>query len=301
MPSSSNIFKPLIILYTLVKESISQFLEDKATKLGASLAYYTLFSLPPLLVIIIALGGIFLGEEAIRGELVHQLEDVIGAAAAQFVQNTLSNIQVSQYQGIAAMISIGVVFFSASTIFAEIQSSINIIWGIKAKPNKSIVKFIFNRLAAFLMVLTLGGVLVIGLITSSIINIVEHKLLLVLEIKSLHLIKWANTGILFSVITILFSFIFKMLPDAIIRYKDAFIGALFTAVLFMIGNYFISIYLSQSNLGNAFGAAASVAILMTWVYYSALVLYLGAEFTKIYSEKYGQSIQPNSYSQWIAP
>lgn len=301
MPNSSTIFKPLIILFTLVKESISQFLEDKATKLGASLAYYTLFSLPPLLVIIIALGGIFLGEEAIRGELVHQLEDVIGAAAAQFVQNTLSNIQVSQYQGIAAMISIGVIFFSASTIFAEIQSSINIIWGIKAKPNKSIVKFIFNRLAAFLMILTLGGVLVIGLITSSLINIVEHRLLLVLEIKSLYLIKWANTGILFSVITILFSFIFKMLPDAIIRYKDAFIGALFTAVLFMIGNYFISIYLSQSNLGNAFGAAASVAILMTWVYYSALVLYLGAEFTKIYSEKYGLGIQPNSYSQWIAP
>lgn len=290
-------FKQVILGFPkLLLETFNNFSDDNAIKLGASLSYYTLFSLPPLLIIIISLGGIFFGEEAIKGELVNNIEDLVGTSSAQFIQGTLSNIQINQNGGIAAIIGTGVLIFSASTVFAEIQSSINFIWGLRTKPNKGIIKFIINRLISFSMIASLGFILMVSLLLNSILKIISQRLLALLDIEQLNLVLMINNAVVFLVICTLFTIIFKTLPDAKIRLRDAFAGAVFTSILFMIGKSLIGYYLSSTNIGTVFGAAASVALLMTWVYYSAIILYFGAEFTKVYADNYGEKIIPNEYT-----
>lgn len=283
----------------LLVDTFNNFLDDNAIKLGASLSYYTLFSLPPLLIIIISLGGVFLGEEAVKGELVNSIEDLVGPSSAQFIQSTLSNIQINQNGGLAAIIGSGILLFSASTVFAEIQSSINFIWGLRTKPNKGIIKFIVNRLISFSMIVSLGFILMVSLLLNSFLSIVSGRLLYMLGIEQLNFVFFINSSVVFLVIVSLFTIIFKTLPDAKIRTRDAFAGAIFTSILFMIGKYLIGYYLTTTNIGTVFGATASVALLMTWVYYSAIILYFGAEFTKSYSDRFGKQIVPNDYTVLI--
>ncbi|MCO5233618.1 MAG: YihY/virulence factor BrkB family protein [Chitinophagales bacterium] len=282
--------------YRLIIDTFHKFNDDNVIKLGASLSYYTLFSLPPLLIIIIALSGIFFGEDAMRGELVEQIEGVVGHSTAIFIQNTLSNIQLSYPNGWTAIISSGVLLFTASTVFAEIQSSINTIWGLKTKPNKGLRKFIFNRLVSFSMIVSMGFILMVSLLLNGILKVISAKLLLFLDIDQLNLVFLINSSISFLIICLLFTVIFKSLPDAKIRLRDAFLGSFFTSLLFLIGKYFIGYYLSTTNLSSVYGATASVAILLVWVYYSAIILYFGAVFTKVYTDKYGQKIIPNTYT-----
>lgn len=283
----------------LLLDTFNNFNDDNAIKLGASLSYYTLFSLPPLLIIIISLGGVFLGEEAIKGELVNSISGFVGESSAHFIQSTLSNIQLNQNGGLAAIIGSGVLLFSASTVFIEIQSSINFIWGLRTKPNKGIVKFIMNRLISFSMIASLGFILMVSLLLNSFLSLLNEKLMSILGIEQLNLVFLINSSLVFFVIVLLFTIIFKTLPDAKIRKRDAFAGAIFTSVLFMIGKYLIGYYLTTTNIGTIFGATASVAILMTWVYYSAIILYFGAEFTKTYSDRFGKQIVPNDYTVLI--
>lgn len=283
----------------LIKLTVNKFLDDNAIKLGASLSYYTLFSIPPLLIIIISIAGVFFGEEAIKGELVNQIEDIVGSSTALFIQSTLSNVKIGEYGSIATIISMSLLLFSASTVFAEIQSSINFIWGLRAKPDKSIMKFLINRFVSFLMILTLGVILISSLILNSVVNMIGYRLLSILELGQINLLKQVNTLIVYLTITTLFTVIFRTLPDAKIRIRDALVGAFFTSSLFMIGNYLISIYIPKSNINDLFGAAASVAILMTWVYYSSMILYFGAVFTKVYTDTYGKKITPNEYTNLI--
>ncbi|HUH73974.1 MAG TPA: YihY/virulence factor BrkB family protein [Chitinophagales bacterium] len=283
----------------LLVDTFNKFIDDNAIKLGASLSYYTLFSLPPLLIIIISLGGIFFGEDAIRGQLVHQIEDLVGESSALFIQKTLSNIQISQKGNIAAIIGIAVLVFSASTVFAEIQSSINFIWGLRTKPNKGIIRFVMNRLVSFSMIASLGFILMVSLMLNSLLKLLSNRLFAFLDIEQINLVMLLNSSIVFLVICTLFTIIFKTLPDANIRFRDAFVGAVFTSVLFMLGKTLIGFYLERTEVGSFYGAAASVALLMTWVYYSALILYFGAEFTIVYTNKFGRKIIPNDYSMLI--
>ncbi|MCO5230460.1 MAG: YihY/virulence factor BrkB family protein [Chitinophagales bacterium] len=282
--------------YSLILDAIHKFNEENVVKLGASLSYYTLFSLPPLLIIIIALSGLFFGEDAMKGELVAQIEDVVGKSSAIFIQSTLSNIQLNYPNGWAAIISSGVLLFTASTVFAEIQSSINTIWGLKTKPNKGLIKFIFNRLVSFSMVVSMGFILMVSLLLNGILKVISNKLLLILDIDQLNSVFLINSSISLLIICTLFTIIFKSLPDAKIRLRDALVGAIFTSILFLLGKYLIGYYLSTTNLGSVYGATASVAILMVWVYYSAIILYFGAVFTKVYTDKYGRKIIPNTYT-----
>lgn len=283
----------------LLLDTFHKFNDDNAMKLGASLSYYTLFSLPPLLIIIISLGGIFFGEEAIKGEIVKQIEGIVGESSAIFIQNTLSNIQISQQGSIAAVIGIAVLVFSASTVFAEIQSSINHIWGLRTKPNKGIIRFIMNRLVSFSMIAGLGFILMVSLMLNSFLKIISNRLLSFLDIDQLNIVFMINGSIVFLVICSLFTIIFKTLPDANIRFRDSFAGAIFTSILFMLGKTLIGFYLENTEVASFYGAAASVALLMTWVYYSAIILYFGAEFTIVYTNRFGRKIIPNDYSLLI--
>ena len=283
----------------LLKETFSEFIADNAIKLGASLSYYTIFSLPPLLIIIISLSGIFFGAEAVRGEIFGQINGLVGNAAALQIQETIKNVKLSNSNVFTTAIGVFILLIGASGVFAEIQDSINYIWGIKAKPKRGLIKFIKNRLMSFSMIGSVGFLLLVGLIINSLMDILNKKLAEHFPLDIIYLIYFINIITVFIIITLLFTVIFKTLPDGKVVLRDCIIGASFTALLFMIGKFAIGAYLGSSAIASVYGAAGSVILILVWVYYSAMILYFGAEFTKVYAYTHGQKIIPNEYSVHI--
>jgi membrane protein len=187
----------------------------------------------------------------------------------------------------------------ATGIFTEIQDSINFIWSIKAKPKKSFLKFLVNRLISFSLIISIGFLLLVSLIINALVELLHDRLIKIFDDASVYIFHAINYGILLTVITILFAIIFRVLPDATIRWKDASLGALFTAVLFLIGKFAIGFYLSWSTIGVTYGAAASIVLILIWVYYTSIILYFGAEFTKVYALRHGSGIQPDDTAVFI--
>jgi membrane protein len=294
-----NLKLSLSKIWNLFKETIKEFVDDNAIKLGASLSYYTIFSLPPLLIIIIGLCGIFFGEEAVRGEIYGQINGLVGSDAALQIQEAIKNVSLSNTNAFATTIGVIILIIGASGVFAEIQDSINYIWGLKAKPKRGLVKFIKNRLMSFSMIGSMGFLLLVGLIVNSLMDLLNKRLSVYFPIDSVYLFYIFNLAIVFIIITLLFTVIFKTLPDGRIDLKDCIIGASFTAVLFMIGKFAIGAYLGSSAVASIYGAAGSVILILVWVYYSAIILYFGAEFTKVYAHAHGNKIIANEYSVQI--
>ena len=294
-----NIKKIIKIVWHLLKKSFNEFIEDNGLKLSASLSYYTIFSLPPLLIIIIGLCGIFFGEEAVKGEIFGQINGLVGNDAALQIQETIKNVKLSSSNVFATIIGVVILLVGASGVFAEIQDSINYIWGLKAKPKRGFIKFIKNRLMSFSMIGSVGFLLLVGLIVNSLMDILNKRLLLYFPNNSIYLFYITNIGIVFFIITLLFTIIFKTLPDGKITLSDCIIGASFTSVLFMIGKFAIGAYLGSSTIATLYGAAGSIILILAWVYYSAIILYFGAEFTKVYAELHGDKIIPNEYSVMV--
>jgi membrane protein len=290
--------KPQKIWY-LIKETFNGFVEDNGIKLSAALSYYTIFSLPPLLLIIISISGIVFGADAARGEIFGQINVLVGNDAAIQIQNTIKNVTLTNSNVFVTTIGIIILFIGASGVFAEIQDSINYIWGIKAKPNRGIIKYIYNRLMSFSMIGSMGFLLLVGLIINSLVDILNKRLGIIFHQETFILFYALNLFIVFVTITLLFVLIFKTLPDGKIAFRDCFIGASFTAFLFMIGKFAIGFYLESYNIASIYGAAGSIIIILIWVYYSAIILYFGAEFTKVYALTHGQKIIPNAYSVQI--
>ena len=283
----------------LLKETFSEFLNDNGLKLSASLSYYTIFSLPPLLIIIISLSGIFFGADAVRGELFGQINGLVGNEAAIQIQEIIKNAGLSENSSFATIIGIIILIIGASGVFAEIQDSINLILGTKAKPKRGLIKFIKNRLMSFSMIGSVGFLLMVGLIINSIMDILNNRLAEYFPKDSIYFFYVVNLLIVFVIIALLFTVIFKTLPDGKIVLKDCIIGASFTAFLFMIGKFAIGAYLGSSAIASVYGAAGSVILILAWVYYSSIILYFGAEFTKVYAHTHGQKIIPNEYSVQI--
>lgn len=280
----------------LLKATFEEFNEDNAIKLSASLSYYTIFSLPPLCIIILYICGIFFGQEAVSGEFFGQINGLVGNDAAIQIQETIKNIELSDGNIFAAVFGGVMLLVGASGVFAEIQSSINFIWGLKAKPNKGIMKFVKNRLMSFSMIASVGFLLLVSLMVNTVMDVLNARLVLYFPDATVYLFYLLNIIILFASTTILFSIIFKTLPDGDISWKDALIGSSFTSVFFMIGKFAIGFYLGNSTVATVYGAAGSVVIILVWVYYSAIILYFGAEFTKVYARMYGKKIIPNDYA-----
>lgn len=282
--------------WQLLKTTFTDFDDDNAIKLSASLSYYTIFSLPPLIIIILWICGIFFGEEAVRGEFFGQINGLVGNEAAIQIQETIKNIELSDSNVFAAIVGGITLLIGASSVFAEIQSSINYIWGLKAKPNKGLMKFITNRLWSFSMIASVGFLLLVSLTVNALMDVLNARLLTYFPDITVYLIYVLNIIILFASTTMLFAIIFKALPDGTIAWKDTLIGSSVTSVLFMLGKFAIGFYLGNSTVATVFGAAGSVVIILVWVYYSAIILYFGAEFTKVYARTYGQKIIPNDYA-----
>ncbi len=286
-------------IWFLLKETFSGFIDDEGVKLSAALSYYTIFSLPPLLIIIISLSGVFFGAEAVRGELFGQINGLVGNAAAIQIQDIIKNVKLSHSSVFATTFGVTILLIGASGVFVEIQDSINFIWGLKAKPKRGFIKFIKNRLMSFSMIGSVGFLMLVGLIINSLMDVLNNRLAGYFPKDAVFLFYAMNLFVVFLIITLLFTVIFKFLPDGKLALRDCLIGASFTTVLFMIGKFAIGAYLGRSAIGSWYGAAGSVILILVWVYYSAIILYFGAEFTKVYAETHGQKIIPNEYSVQI--
>ncbi len=260
------------------------------------MSYYTIFSLPPLIIIILWICGFFFGEDAVKGEFFGQINGLVGNDAAIQIQETIKNIELSDSNVFAAIVGGVMLLVGASSVFAEIQSSINYIWGLKAKPNKGFMKFITNRLMSFSMIASVGFLLLVSLTLNAVMDALNSRLLVYFPDVTIYLIYVLNILILFVSTTILFAIIFKALPDGTMAWKDTLIGSSVTSVLFMLGKFAIGFYLGNSTVASVYGAAGSVVIILVWVYYSAIILYFGAEFTKVYAQIYGKKIIPNDYA-----
>jgi len=285
--------------FKFFKRVIQDFGDDKAMKFSASLSYYTIFSIAPFLAIIISFGSFFLGRDAIQGELYPQINGLLGDEAALQIQQMITNIHLSKNSAFATIVSFIVLIIGATGIFSEIQDSINHIWGLKSKPKRGLLKMVLNRLISFSLIISLGFLLMVSLLLNTLVEALSNQLMRFLPNNGIYVVTILNNCILFILLALLFGIIFKVLPDARIKWKDVMVGAVTTAILFMIGKFCIGFYLGHSNLGSLYGAAGSIIIVMLWVYYSAVILYFGAEFTKVYAKLYGGEILPNDYAVWI--
>jgi membrane protein len=277
-------------------QCFKNFVSDKILKLSASLAYTTVFSFGPLLVVIIFLCSIFLGQEAVQGRIYDQMKSFVGPDTALQLQTIIQNASLSGKGTSAAIIGIITLLFSATAVFAEIQDSINTIWGFKAKPQKGIWQFVRTRFLSFSIVISLGFLLLVSLAVTTIVEGISDRLKSHFPDVTVIAFYIFNLVISFSVIAVLFLLIFKVLPDAKTKFKDVLPGAIASSVLFMAGKFGISFYIGKSNIGTTYGAAGSLVILLLWVYYSAIILYLGAEFAMAWSAHKGSALQPNDYA-----
>jgi membrane protein len=288
--------------WKIVKQTFSEFVDDNVLKLSAALAYYTIFSLPGLLIIIIWVSDIFYGREAVEGSVYRQITDFVGKDAALQIQETIRNASMTSGSNWTAVIGIITLLIGATGVFTEIQESINQIWHLKAKPRKGRgwVKLITNRLLSFSMVITLGFLLLVSLVINSIMDIFLQRIAQSFPDIQVYVVYAFNFVVTFLITAFLFGIIFKVLPDARIKWKDVKAGAMTTALLFMGGRFLISFYLGQSNrITSAYGAAGSLIVILIWVYYSAIILYFGAVFTRVYAISRGCQIYPNNYAVWV--
>jgi membrane protein len=295
MQSKKNFSKISLV----IKDVFREFSADNIVKYSASLAYYTVFSIAPLLVVITTFFGFLFGQEAMQGQVYEQLNKLVGSRAAIQIQDIIKNIHLGGNNFFATLISIVILFIGATSIFGEIQDSINKIWGLRIKAHKVWWKLIVTRMLSFSLILSFGIIMIVSLLLNAVVAAFGKFIARFISGYSLYFIEVSDAILSFIVSAFLFSLIFKILPDAKIRWKDVLFGGFITAVFFTLGKLGIGYYLSKSNLMSVYGAAASIIILMVWVYYSSIILYLGAEFTKVYAKLYGKNILPNEYAEWV--
>lgn len=285
-------------LWKVIKLAFKDFSKNNIPKKSAALAYYTLFSLPGMLIVIITILDTVYGKDASQGTIQKEIGDIVGPMAALQIQELIHNAAVSGKTSIAAVVGVATLLIGATSMFGEIQDSINLIWNLRAKPKKGWVKLLINRLLSFSMVITLGFLMLVSLVVSGLVLLLSKHLAAYLPEITLIIVSVINMVLSFAITAFLFAIVFKVLPDAKIRWRDVTVGAVATAILFMIGKFAIGFYLGKSNIGSTYGAAGSLIIIILWIYYSAIILYFGAAFTKEYAQHFGLRIYPSN-AVWI--
>ena len=291
--------KRFISVFSYIKKVFKEFSADNILKYSASLAYYTVFSIAPLLVIISTLSAIFFGQEAVQGQVYEQLEGLVGSVAAVQIQDIIKNIHLTGNNFFASVVSVIILLIGATTLFGEVQDSFNKIWGLRIKAKKVWWKLILTRLLSFSLILCIGFIMIVSLVLNALVSAFGKFIGRYIHNFSVYFIEITEALLSFLVATFLFSLMFKWLPDAKIKWKDVLFGGLITAIFFTLGKLAIGFYLGKSNLTTLYGAAGSIIIIMVWVYYSSIILYLGAEFTKVHAKLYGGKIYPNDFAEWI--
>lgn len=283
-------------VFRLLKETAAEWQEDKVPVLAAALSYYTVFSLAPLLLIAIAIAGAVFGEEAARGEVVKQIQGLVGQDGAEAIQSMIQNAQKPESGGaIATVIGIVTLLFGASGVFGQLQDALNTIWEVKPKPNGGWKSFLQSRFLSFGMVLVVGFLLLVSLMLSAGLTAVGTFFGNVIP-GFVALSQVLNFVISFAVVTVLFASIYKVLPDVEIPWRNLWIGSAITALLFNFGKFLIGLYLGNSSIGSTYGAAGSLVVILIWVFYSAQILLIGAEFTQVYSKYRGTPLRPSKHA-----
>lgn len=286
-------------LPSLVKESVISWNRDDPWRLSAIIAYYAIFSLPGLLVIIINVVGYIWGTDIVEGKVFDEIENTMGTSTAESVQSIFESSREEGQSLFSTLISIGALLFGATGVFYHLQISINKVWGIHPDPKSEILRYVIDRVRSFGFVLTVAFLLLVSFVVSALLSALHSYIGSWFPELSLYLVQMLNLLIPLAVITLLFALIFKYLPDAHIRWKTVWIGAIIASFLFLIGKELLSLYFSEASPGNIYGAAGSIIIFMLWVTYSCLILLFGAEFSWVYSKRYGHGIRPKSYAKSI--
>jgi membrane protein len=277
--------------WTIVRETVNDWLADNATRLSAALAFYTILSVAPLLVIVIAIAGWVFGTEAATRHLEEQARGFIGSAGADVLKTTVEHAKRPSEGIIATVIGVATLLFGASGVFGELQGAMNTVWNVKPKPGRGIWSKLRDRFVSFGMVLAVGFLLLVSLVVTSILTAIGGYLSGLVPGLPV-LMHVANFLLSIAVVTVLFALIFKFLPDAEISWRDVWFGALVTAGLFTLGKYLIGLYLGHAGVATPFGAAGSLVAFVVWVYYSGLIVFFGAELTKVTARHFGRQIKP---------
>jgi membrane protein len=291
--------KKIASVYRYTKQVFTEFIEDDILKYSASLAYYTVFSLAPVIIIMVSICGALFGKEAFQGHVYGQIKGLVGGEAAIQIQDIIKNIHLTGNSIFATIISIIILLIGATGIFGEVQDSLNKIWGLRLKARHPWWRVILNRLLSFSLIISIGFIMMVSLLLNAIVSAFGKFLARYFSEFSVIVVQISDSILTFIVTTFLFSLMFKVLPDAKIKWKDVLVGGFITAIFFTLGKLAIGYYLGSSDIATVYGAAGSIMIIMIWVYYSSIILYLGAEFTKVYAKMYGGKILPNDYSIWI--
>jgi membrane protein len=280
--------KFFLTIKDILSDTYEEFIDDKALKMSAALSFYTLFSLSPLLLITISIAGALFGEEAARGEIVAQIQNLIGNEGAQIIETIIKNASETDTSIFATIISVVILVLGSLGVFLELKESLDIIWGVELKTGRGLIGLLKTRISSFVMVIGTGFLLMVSLILSAALS-AFNKFIGESLSSYIVVIEIISTIFLFILFTILFAMIFKILPDAYIKWKYVWIGAIGTSLLFTIGKYLIGLYIGNSSYASSFGAAGSIIVLLVWLNYSSMILFFGAEFSQILRKRYSKT------------
>lgn len=280
----------ITFLWRLVQNTFSEFFEDRAPRLGAALAFYTTFSVAPLLVISVGVASVFFGENAVQGQLKHELHGLVGEEIASGIQSMIATTTRQGHAGVvSSLLGLAALLFGATGMFVELKDSMNTIWGVEKRGGQGWWRLIKDQALSFSMTLAIGLLLLASMILSTVLSAMSQWLSIVMPSARI-----TDFCISLFIITLLIMFIFKWLPDAEIRWRDVWLGALVTALLFTLGKYLIGLYLRYAAISSAYGAAGSLVVFLLWTYYSSQILFLGAEFTQVFAQMSGRKIVPSA-------
>ncbi|SDY16495.1 YihY/virulence factor BrkB family protein [Hymenobacter psychrophilus] len=282
---------------SIFKSSVNAFIDNNSFRHAAALSYYTIFSLPPLLLIVITVASTVYGNEAVTGQIYGQLRGIIGPESAEFLQNSIAEFTVKQQGLISTVIGLGTLIFAATTFFVTLQNSINDIWNLRVETDgMGIGQFLKQRLLSFGLILSIALLLLVSFVISAVLSVFTDQLKDWFPAIGVFAIKLVDFLLSVGVTTLLFALIYRFLPDAIIRWQDVGVGAFITALLFVLGKFLIAFYISKASPGSAFGAAGSAIVLLIWINYSSLIVFFGAEFTQEFADAFGQKVQPKAHA-----
>lgn len=278
--------------WNITKETFKDFVNDKPLDYAAIIGFYTIFSLPAVLIITIRIAGAAFGEEAVRGQLVNQIGGIVGRNSAEQIQSIIENASQSESSTIGTIVGVATMIFTATTVFIALQDSINAMWEVRAKPEKGWWKLVVDRVLSLALVVSLGFVLLVSLSVDIVMGVIYDFMRQQLTGIAVYLVTAANVVISILVSVLIFATIFKVLPDAKIKWRNVWVGAFVTTILFVIGKYILNIYFQHDPLADTYGAAGSLVLILVWVYYASIIFLFGAEFTQVYSRVHDKGIKP---------
>ena len=290
--------KKIKFYWDLLKETFTEWNNSPASSNSASLAYYAIFSIPGLLIIIIWIAGYFFGEEAIRGEISTQITGIMGADVSKSIESMIAGALIDKKNIFMKIVGVGSLVFGATTLFFQLQKSLNSLWEVESAPKKALVKFLLDRANSLGMILVLGFLLMITMVLSSLISVFNNIITHYFGFETYMLVEIVNAAVGFCLVMLLFALMFKFLPDVEIPWKPVWAGAFFTTLLFLIGKFLLNLYFGNVKPTSTFGAAGTVILIMIWINYSCMLIFFGAEFTRLYALKKGYSIQPSKFAKW---